>query len=56
MEVVEIRVGERVADLVEALQVAREAERDAELVPVELVGDVEAPQRAHQVLVGHRHG
>ena len=45
---------QRVTDLVEALQVAREAERDAELVALVLVGDVEAAQRPHEVLVGDR--
>ena len=54
-QVVEVGLGERVADLVEALQVAREAERDAQLVTLELVGDVEAAQRSHEVLVGDGH-
>ena len=37
MQVVEVRVDDRVTDLVEARQVAGEPERDARLVPQELV-------------------
>ena len=44
LEVVEVGLGARVADLVEALEVTREAERDAQLVPLVLVGQVEAAQ------------
>src|SRR5690349_4219310 len=38
-EIVEVGVGARVADLVEALQVTREPERDPELVAFVLVGE-----------------
>ena len=51
LQIVEIGLGARVADLVEALQMAREAERDAQLVALVLVGEVEAAQRPHEVLV-----
>src|SRR5690349_8586470 len=46
-EIVEVGLGDLVADLVETLEVTRQPERDANLVTREFIVDVERAQRLH---------